>query len=545
MKRFLQAGMIGLVMLGAVASGAEVQKPGPTAKPAKTAKAPASSPGLRLLAAGKLAKALALLEAEFAAAPENARVGLGRVRCLMDLGRWKGSLAASRALLEKFPENADIRIETGKLLLLSFQPAAAVRTWRPLMDNPAQAGKVLPKMLAALLEQHQGKEAEALALRARAAGVPFSDSALWLAARACGCPGRVDFLETLARRHPDNRENRQALQAELILCAKGGSATRVVEPLPGSLEASHFSSDYKAVLNGRKKAAFIIDSGSQAVFLWGRKLVKRLHMPLLGKAVATSLGSEPAEAQRVLLGRLKVGPVAISRVPAIYLGNKYRSRIVWTGLAPFLDYIVDWDRRKGRYTFWPAGTPAETILGKKPDAILPVRWDRGIPLVPVSINGKGPYPFVFDTGGASSLLSMGFCSRLGLEKPAHAGLVSKTGKSVSGEFYVNYLADADLGVGGESFNPPWIRVMQIAQRFSGPVYGILGRDFTRQYRIVFDGPGCRILLQRYEGGFYRDPHDYKPHSVITNIQRPKVSEPPRQRRTYQQIIRPKKKKNGG
>jgi hypothetical protein len=144
------------------------------------------------------------------------------------------------------------------------------------------------------------------------------------------------------------------------------------------------------------------------------------------------------------------------------------------------------------------------IFGKKPDISLPVLWFRGIPLVPVSINGMGPYPFLFDTGASNTILAAQFCPLLGL-KPTSGSYVWTRGSGASGWFPIGYTENVALSIGSHEEVPPWIQMTEIPQTFSGPVYGFLGRDFIGDYRVVVDGPGCMIHLVSYPSGRYRDP----------------------------------------
>ena len=163
------------------------------------------TPGMVLVAQGKLAEALPLLEAEWAKSPDDPKLGLARAQCLLDLARWKEALAAGQGLLEKFPGDADIRVMVGEALFVSFRPLEAVETWRPLLKDSKEGERALPRLLGALLAQRRFDEAGKLVAEAKAAGIAFNDTALSLAGQACGCPEKLSFLEELTVRHPDEK----------------------------------------------------------------------------------------------------------------------------------------------------------------------------------------------------------------------------------------------------------------------------------------------------------------------------------------------------
>lgn len=480
------------------------------------AQAPATpqTPGMALVAEGKFAEALPLLDAGCAKSPDDPKLGLARAQCLLDLARWKEALAAGQGLLERFPDDADIRVMVGEALFVSFRPTDAVETWRPLLKDSKQGERALPRMLGALLSQRRFGEAQALAVEARAAGVAFDDTALSLAAQACGCPEKLSFLGELSRRHPDDGDLAENFKVERGVCDRGGTSHDAPPAYPVILRDSVFhESVFEAVLNEKKTVSLSFDTGSQTVMLFNSRQVKRLGLPVLGRASIAGLGGRGTlTSQKVLLDTFQTGTLKITNLPATLSGGPFSG--VRMGLGPFLDFVVEWDRRKGQYALWPAGTPAEAIFGEKPDITLPVLWFRGIPLVPVSINGMGPFPFLFDTGASNTILAAQLCPLLGLRK-ASGGFDYTRGAGVSGSFAVEYAPDVKLSIGGREVAPPLIEMTQIPQSFSGPVYGFLGIDFIYAYRVVFDGPGGKIYLKQYPGLYYRNPTFKKPQDLLS------------------------------
>lgn len=519
LRRLVTTTIFGIALIAG--AGVLARNPGAQAPTVESTAASAPLTGLKLMAEGKSAEALPLLEQECADAPGDAMLATARAQCLLNLARWKDALSAGRGLLKAFPGNPDARVVSGDIFFVTFHTADAVKAWWPLMKEHAQAARVLPRLLAALLANRRFDEAAKLAARARAARIPFTDGALRQAARASRCPARLDFLEELVKRHPDSPAIREKLKIERGVCEMGGTSTAEEGELPDEVRTRLNSPTYKVLLNGRKAVALSFDSGSQAVRLWGWKLEKKLGLTVLGRTITSSIGTDPNVSRQVLLEHFKLGGIEIANLPAAYRNSPYGWSRIRMGLGPFLDYVVEWDRRKGRFAVWPAGTSAETLFGGKPDVVLPVRWYDGVPLVPVSINGRGPFPFLFDTGAATTLLTAKFCPLLGLN-PASSGITAARGRSASGWFRLRYLTGATLSIGGVKKTPPWIQATDVPQKFPGPVYGILGMDFIYDYDVVFDGPGCRILLKRYKGGGYRNPKDNNPEGRAP----PVVSQPP-------------------
>lgn len=478
----------------------------PTPLPSSNAPPPPSA-GFALAAQGQLEEALPLLEAECAKAPDDPKLGLSRAQCLLELARWKEALAVGQALLETFPGEADIRVMVGDALFVSFRPAEAVETWRPLLNDPREGERALPRMLGALLAKRKFDETEKLAAEAKAAGIMFNDTALNLASQAGTCPERLAYLEELGKRHPDDVALTEAIKVLRGVCDKGGTLTSTPQSFPDLIRVSSEGFAIKVLLNGKKTTWLELDSGTESILL-DTKLANEFSLAVLGKGRFEGLGTRGAESGVLaLLPSLEAGHLRMTNLPVLVTsisdgrGNE-RSGI--TGFAPFAGCMADWDRRRSRLTLWPAGTDPIQILGKAPDLALPVLWIRGVPFVQVTIDGKGPYPFLFDTGASCTILAASATPLLGLH--LNSGKFQPgVGVGASGLFLTGYAEDVKLSLGTKEEAFPWVRVAEIPKRFSLPVFGILGQDVLYDYRIVFDGPASRILLLHYSGGRYRDP----------------------------------------
>lgn len=480
---------------------------------------PPPSTGLALAAQGKITEALPLLEAQCASSPDDPKLGLARAQCLLDLARWKEALAAGQALLEKFPGDSDIRVMVGEALFVSFRPSEAVETWRPLLKDPKEGERALPKMLGALLAQRKLDEAEKLAREAKTAGVVFNNAALSLAAQTGSCPERLATLEELGKRHPDEGALTEAIKVLWGVCDKGGTLISTPKSFPDLIRASSEGFAIKVVLNGKKTTWLKLDSGTESILI-DTRLANEFSLAVLGKGRLEGLGTRGAESGVLaLLPSLEAGHLRMTNLPVLVTsisdgrGNECGGII---GFAPFAGCMADWDRRRSRLTLWPAGTDPAQILGKAPDLALPVLWIRGVPLVQVSVDGKGPYPFLFDTGASSTVLAASATPLLGLH--LNSGKFQPgVGAGTSGLFLSGYAEDMRLSLGAKEEAFPWVRVVEIPKRFSLPVFGILGQDILYDYRMVFDGPASRILLLHYSGGRYRDPTSKPPSRPLPPV----------------------------
>jgi hypothetical protein len=116
--------------------------------------------------------------------------------------------------------------------------------------------------------------------------------------------------------------------------------------------------------------------------------------------------------------------------------------------------------------------------------------DLSMIIVPVSINGSGPYDFLLDTGSAKTMVDQKLADELGLprsgEKTVH-GMLATAQMSV---VHVDSLSVAGATVaGGEIFSsdhPPTV---------TSKVRGVLGEDFLQNFDLLIDYRHQNIRLE--------------------------------------------------
>ncbi|MEO9634256.1 MAG: retroviral-like aspartic protease family protein [Parasphingorhabdus sp.] len=110
--------------------------------------------------------------------------------------------------------------------------------------------------------------------------------------------------------------------------------------------------------------------------------------------------------------------------------------------------------------------------------------------VPVSIEGKGPFSFVIDTGAERSVISRKIADNLKLEGEEPAELMSIAGTSMVDMVYV-----PSLTLGQKSYEGLISPVL--AARHIG-ADGILGLDGLQDQRILFDFAASQIIIEDAE-----------------------------------------------
>jgi predicted aspartyl protease len=112
-------------------------------------------------------------------------------------------------------------------------------------------------------------------------------------------------------------------------------------------------------------------------------------------------------------------------------------------------------------------------------------------LVPVRINGRGPYPFAVDTGASSSLIDARLAQKLGLRDEGTTGLLSGVAGSAHGE--KTHLSDWSIGRVRLPSTP------MAALKLAGPdgkgPLGLLGSDVLSRFgKVAVDYEHSRLIL---------------------------------------------------
>lgn len=111
-------------------------------------------------------------------------------------------------------------------------------------------------------------------------------------------------------------------------------------------------------------------------------------------------------------------------------------------------------------------------------------------LLPVRVNGQGPFDFILDTGAGTSLLTPELAKQLNVKIVG-----SKEGQSAGGSVAVS-LAKADsLAVGDARIDDVDLGIVDLAQvgkTIGAKIDGDLGYNFLKYFRITIDYRDCEI-----------------------------------------------------
>ena len=462
----------------------------------------APSNGLELMSQGRFEEALSALEAQAAGDPGNSKIAAARVGCLVQLGRWNEALAASEKLMDRFPKDPEMAILRADCLFLTFQPARAVEAYAPALSDPRLGSTALSKAATAALARGDQKLALSLFQQAKDHGIPLTDSALQVEFGVeDDLQKKLAILTELISRNPGAASFKDQLALDQALASRSPTTNAPPPSYPSRTQIKEIYREPSIpvkLLDGQNPVWLALDTGSESLLL-NEDLAKKLALPNLSKAVYGGWGYRGLQETRyVYVARIEAAGRVLTGVPSIV---NTRDAEFWTkkggyiGLWPFLKDVAFYDRRGGVFALWPAGTPPSQLLGEKAVSV-PALWYRGLCLIPVSINGGEPHPFLLDTGAPYSLLDRERAARIGVR--VNSGKYGNVhGVGFSGAFTSSVAESIVMQVGGRSFARRLILVTDIPQRFPVPLYGIIGRDLLNEFKLVFDGPGARVVFKPY------------------------------------------------
>jgi predicted aspartyl protease len=114
-------------------------------------------------------------------------------------------------------------------------------------------------------------------------------------------------------------------------------------------------------------------------------------------------------------------------------------------------------------------------------------------LLPVRVNGGGPFDFIFDTGAGTSLLSSELAKKLDVKI-----IGSKDGQSAGGKVSVSLAKVDSLAVGATKLDDVDVGIVDlghIGKTIGATVDGDLGYNFLKHFRVTIDYRACELRLE--------------------------------------------------
>ena len=117
----------------------------------------------------------------------------------------------------------------------------------------------------------------------------------------------------------------------------------------------------------------------------------------------------------------------------------------------------------------------------------------GVPIVEVTVNGTGPYPFVLDTGANVTVISRQLLRNLNVPWVGSVTIAASLGDSPQ-----HRTEAATLGIAGQTVEHIEVNTLDESQlgALEGHVQGILGENFLKYFDLLIDNDHHCFTLDR-------------------------------------------------
>jgi len=253
-------------------------------------------------------------------------------------------------------------------------------------------------------------------------------------------------------------------------------------------------------VNGTSNLSAVIDSGA-VLSIISKRVADALPIKQLGKVQGTFYGllGEPINVEFGLLETLEIGAITIDNVPVAIMPDSNMKFFVSDRREFRMDFLLganllkefrtELDFRRSRATFTRL-----TARDRQPAADQNLYFDNFRPVVRATINKKGWFLFVLDTGSEVTFLNDSQLARLPINTYAprmhNATMQGLGGATKRGAKVEN----VEIGL------DKWAGMFKTLPMYSSPgetrSAGIIGVNYLRNFIVVLDFGRMRVDLER-------------------------------------------------
>lgn len=243
---------------------------------------------------------------------------------------------------------------------------------------------------------------------------------------------------------------------------------------------------------------FILDSGATTCLV-SRDLAERLGVEATGSREGTGAGGKITlgigTLRTLSLGAAVQSDVRVGitdeleRIGA-FVGAKIFGVV---GFNFFRHYRVTVDYRALTLRL---DSPGEDGAAGGDSVAFQIAPARPLLLLPVSVNGRGPYRFALDTGSSMSSISPELARELGMPTTNS----EEAGLGAGGALEVAFTRADSIALGGAIVNGVDLTVPaffpMLSKAAGAQLDGALGHNFLRNFRVTLDYPDSMVWLER-------------------------------------------------
>lgn len=155
---------------------------------------------------------------------------------------------------------------------------------------------------------------------------------------------------------------------------------------------------------------------------------------------------------------------------------------------------------------------------------IPFRKESNLIIIPIKVNGNGPFDFIFDTGSESGLiLDKSIIPDYNLDSARRIPVYAKEGQKLTELLVANKLSVTLDGVKGTNQTMLVLEedIMDIHNVIGSNIYGVLGSELFNRFVVEIDYMKQVIKLQ--DPSSFKKPRNYKAVKLEVNNFRPYVT----------------------
>jgi len=188
-------------------------------------------------------------------------------------------------------------------------------------------------------------------------------------------------------------------------------------------------------------------------------------------------------------------PYRIATTPRTVAGGEDDARVDLVDHYQLLDAIPGTSLQR------PDNTVRDvTMMHGATQAVTPMHLEGGVLLIDVSINGKGPMPFLLDTG-AQAILTVDTAKKLGFHTEGQGSSAGSGPGTISTAYTrVDHLTIGDADIQNLSFLVMPFPYSSSQRGNKPPIAGLLGLEIFERFAVTFDYDHQQLVLQPFDHG---------------------------------------------
>lgn len=251
-------------------------------------------------------------------------------------------------------------------------------------------------------------------------------------------------------------------------------------------------------IDGRGPYSFVLDTGAEATLV-SNELADSLPLPRGeeddGRGAAGKMTLVKSQLPSLTVGQETLESVPVFVTDLSFIGQAKGAQVDGAlGHSLLRHFAITLDYAANTLTLTRPVGGAERALDEREIAFRPAHAEHPLVVVPVFVNGKGPYDFALDTGASSTMISLELAPEFGLATEDIRQVTGGGGSVNAARVQLSSLAvgaarQENLTAAASDF------FTQLNAALGSMLQGIVGYNFLRHYRVTLDYPRAALSLE--------------------------------------------------